>query len=477
MTMDLIAEGTDARRSVTTKAARNLATTTKTVAQMMGSSPRYLMNMLQWVPVEAGTFRVNRRKLTLPQDGRVDAVLDNGSVRLDGRNLRSMRMFRELDESILNAMTKKFVVERAAVGDALALEGQPREKFTIVASGKVEVTTKGAHGETLRLAVLSDGDHFGDRALLEDEVKPRTATVRALTPCTLLTLHRQHFRALLAERPDLQDHFRRLMNDRLVVRELDDHGEAPIEVMSAHEGEVPLTMTHADFEEHPREYPLSVVQTVLNVHTRVTDLFNNPIDQLREQIRLTTEIMKERQEWEMINNREFGLLHSAAPSMRVPTRKGAPTPDDMDELLARVWKEPSFFLAHPRAIAAFGRECTRRGVPPPTVQMFGASFITWRGVPILPCDKLRIQGVGSSTKAGQTNILLMRAGEKKQGVIGLHQPSVGGDQSPISVRFMGIDQKAIASYLLTVYFSAAVLVEDALGVLEKVEVGNYHEYA
>ena len=53
--------------------------------------------------------------------------------------------------------------------------------------------------------------------------------------------------------------------------------------------------------------------------------------------------------------------------MTLSTRTGAPTPDDLDELIARVWKEPAFFLAHPRAIAAFGRECTRRGVPPPTV--------------------------------------------------------------------------------------------------------------
>ena len=41
---------------------------------------------------------------------------------------------------------------------------------------------------------------------------------------------------------------------------------------------------------------------------------------------------------------------------------------------------------------------------------------------------------------------------------------------------MGIDQRAIASYLVSLYCSAAVLVDDALGVLEGVEVGTYHEY-
>ena len=71
----------------------------------------------------------------------------------------------------------------------------------------------------------------------------------------------------------------------------------------------------------------------------------------------------------------------------------------------------------------------------------------------------------------------MRIGEKKQGVIGLFQPGLPGEQTPgLSVRFMGISRNAIASYLVSLYCSAAVLTDDALGVLENVEVGHYHEY-
>jgi hypothetical protein len=62
-----------------------------------------------------------------------------------------------------------------------------------------------------------------------------------------------------------------------------------------------------------------------------------------------------------------------------------------------VWKEPGFFLAHPRAIAAFGRECTRRGVPPPTVNLYGSQFLTWRGIPLVPSDKLAIKGEKSTS--------------------------------------------------------------------------------
>jgi hypothetical protein len=80
-------------------------------------------------------------------------------------------------------------------------------------------------------------------------------------------------------------------------------------------------------------------------------------------------------------------------------------------------------------------------------------------------------------KIGRTKILLLRTGEKKQGVVGLFQPGVPGEVQPsLSVRFMGINQKAIASYLISLYCSLAVLTEDALGVLEDVEVGKYPEY-
>src|SRR5208283_5894307 len=103
-------------------------------------------------------------------------------------------------------------------------------------------------------------------------------------------------------------------------------------------------------------------------------------------------MVKERQEDEIINNANYGLLSNVVPSMRVSTRAGSPTPDDLDELIAKVWKEPAFFLANPRAIAAFGRECTWRGVPPATTVVAGIPVITWRGVPLIPCDKLEMTG-------------------------------------------------------------------------------------
>ncbi|HTA91725.1 MAG TPA: family 2A encapsulin nanocompartment shell protein [Polyangiaceae bacterium] len=230
-----------------------------------------------------------------------------------------------------------------------------------------------------------------------------------------------------------------------------------------------------DYQHEPREYTLSTVTTTLDVQTRISDLYRSPMDQVREQLAVLVDMVKERQERELINNPNYGLLSHVVPSQRISTRTGAPTPDDLDELITKVWKEPAFFLAHPKAIAAFGRECTRRGVPPPTATLFGSPFLTWRGLPLIPCDKLDVSPNDSGKNT--TNILLIRTGEKKRGVVGLFQPGIPGEVSPsLSVRWMGINDRGAASYLISLYCSAAVLADDAIAVLQNVDIGNYHEY-
>jgi hypothetical protein len=253
------------------------------------------------------------------------------------------------------------------------------------------------------------------------------------------------------------------------VKDAMEGAAADVECSPEHDNDLPETFIN--YDENPREYTMNAVTTVLDVQTRVSDLYSSPIDQIQEQLRLLIEKVKEKQEAELVNNPSYGLLNNVVKSQIIKTRKGRPTPDDMDDLIAKVWKEPAFFLAHPLAIAAFGRECTRRGVPPPTVNLFGSSFLTWRGLPLVPTDKLYI-------KNNKTDILLMRTGVNKQGVTGLFQPGVPGEVAPsLSVRFMGIDRKAIASYLISLYCSAAVLTEDAIAVLQGVEVDKYYEYA
>ncbi|MDR1052570.1 MAG: hypothetical protein LBL39_00180, partial [Planctomycetaceae bacterium] len=171
-------------------------------------------------------------------------------------------------------------------------------------------------------------------------------------------------------------------------------GETPLDSLCRQvtdDGNVPEGFV--DYETEPREYRLNSISTVINIDTRIADLYSSPFDQVNEQIRLAVESLKERQESQLVNSDDYGLLKNAVASQKIKSISGSPTPDDFDELISKVWKEPSFFLAHPRAIAAFGRECTRRGVPPATMSFYGSSFLTWRGIPIVPTDKLFVDGI------------------------------------------------------------------------------------
>ena len=256
-------------------------------------------------------------------------------------------------------------------------------------------------------------------------------------------------------------------------------GETPLDVLCSVEKKSDIIpQGFVQYEEEPRELQLASISTIINVDTAVADVYGSPYDQVKEQLDLAIESLRERQESQLINNDDYGLLKNVPDSQRIQTRNGAPTPDDLDELISKVWKEPSFFLAHPRAIAAFERECTKRGVPPVTANIAGGTFILWRGIPIIPTDKLLVDGLKNpKSRSGKTNILLVRTGEAKRGVIGLYQRNLKNEQARgLSVRFRGIDDKGVASYLLSLYCSAAILSDDAIAVLEDVEVGEYYDY-
>ncbi|HMR50349.1 MAG TPA: family 2A encapsulin nanocompartment shell protein [Arachnia sp.] len=243
-----------------------------------------------------------------------------------------------------------------------------------------------------------------------------------------------------------------------------------VAVQAGEAGDDALPATFVDYQTHPREITLRSISAIVDVHTRVSDLYSSPHDQVSEQLRLTIETIKERQEYELVNNPEYGLLSQVVADQSLSTLSGPPTPDDLDSLLAKVWKTPSFILTHPLGVAAFGREATRRGVPPVVTNLFGGTFITWRGIPIIPSDKVPVED-------GATKFLAVRTGEERQGVVGLFQPGLEGEQAPgLSVRFTGINRQAIASYLVSLYSSLAVLTDDALAVLDGAQIGVFHEY-
>lgn len=454
-------------QSLGTAAARNLATTTKSVPQMQGITSRWLLRVLPWVEATGGTYRVNRRTNFAVGDGRLTFTNVGADVRVIPQELTELPLLRGInDEELLNELAGQFVQEEFQPGDRLVEAGQVADDLFLIAHGKVNKVGTGKYGNAVVLDVLADGDYFGDRRLVEED-DTWQFTVKAVTSGISLRLPQRTLDELVERSETLRAHvdsFReRVRNPQ------NEHGEAAIEMSAGHHGEQALAGTFADYETKPREYELSVAQTVLRVNSRVADLYNQPMNQTEEQLRLTIQALRERQEHEMINNAEFGLLNAADLKHRIHARTGPPTPDDFDELLATVWRDPEVFMAHPRTIAAFGRECNNRGLYPDTVEMSGHQVPAWRGIPVLPCNKIPVTGRRTSS------VLLFRRGEDNQGVVGLHQTGIPDEYEPgLNVRFMNINEKAVISYLVSAYYSAAVLTPDALGVLEDVELGNEH---
>lgn len=465
MTIELpLPTETAPRKSLSTSAAAQLAHTTKSEPQMQGISSRWLTRMLPWVQVNGGVYRVNRRLTHTVGNGEVEFVIDGSTARVIPLELQELPPLRGFDdEEVLRALADRFVQIDVDPGTVVAEFGNPIDQILLVVHGKLARIGSGEYGETTKLGLLAGGDYYGAEMLTEPSAI-WDVTVKTVTRTTLLALSRQSLEEIVESSPELAEKLHGASSANSHAQ--NSKGEANIEVSSGHSGEPLLEGTYVDYDASPRQYELSLAQSVLRVHSRVADLFNDPMNQVEQQLRLTVEALYERRENDLVNNPEFGLLNNCDLKQRISTESGPPTPDDMDELLS-MRRSTAFFLAHPKAIAAFGRECSKRGLYPDPVDLDGHRVPGWRGVPILSCGKIPVSNTAT------TSILAMRIGEKNQGVVGLHQTGIPDEFEPsLNVRFKGIDDQSIISYLVSCYYSAAVLVPDALGVLDNVLVAR-----
>ena len=187
----------------------------------------------------------------------------------------------------------------------------------MIAHGKINKLKSGKYeGQSLR-EILADGDYFGGEAIALSHQTWETS-FQAVTRCTVLSLSVPSFWELLDQSQALQsqlDHFRELLN-----KPQDRYHQAEIALSAGHGLETDLPQTFVDYDLAPREYELSTAQTILQINTRVSDLYNEPMDQTEQQLRLTIEALRERQEYDIINSREFGLLHNADLKQRIYTR-------------------------------------------------------------------------------------------------------------------------------------------------------------
>jgi len=449
--------------SLSTQAARTLATTVKTPPQMQGITSRWLLRTLPWVDVKGGTYRVNRRRRIAVGKGRVQFHQQGADqVSVIPETLTAFPVLRDCtDPDLLRAIAERFRVRHLDVGDRIAETGQPVSEFYVVAHGRFHKTGPGNYGGEDLLGVVSDGDQVGQEVLGQSGEPIWPFTVKATTPAIVLALPLPDFQQIHDRFPSLGALIRGFLGRQ--EQPANKKGEAEVALTSGHAQEATVPGTYVDYDLQPREYELSVAQTILRVHTRVADLYNVPYNQTEQQLRLTVEELRERQEWELINHREFGLLHNTEFDQRISTTSGAPTPDDVDALIA-MRRSTDALYAHPKTISAFLRECNARGLDAPVRETDGHRTLAWRGIPLYPCSKIEV------SKRHTSSIMAVRFGED-QGVVGLHQRGIPDEYEPsLNVRFMSITERAILQYLVSAYYSVAVLVPDAVGLLENCDV-------
>jgi ATP-binding cassette subfamily B protein len=191
-------------------AGRTMIAVTHRLSSVMGADWIYVMHQGRIAEqgrheqlVKAGGRYSNmwRRQsgLRLSEEGETAGV--------DARWLAEMPLFEDVEASALTELAALFATEQTPEGRDIIVEGDRGDRFYILVRGTAEVI-KGSK----RVAVLQDGDYFGEIALLSDQ--PRNATIRSMTPCVCLILQREHFRAMLNRSAPLRERIRQVAQAR-----------------------------------------------------------------------------------------------------------------------------------------------------------------------------------------------------------------------------------------------------------------------
>ena len=202
---------------------------------------------MPWVQVDGGIYRVNRTKVELPKAERIGVDVSDGSASFPPEALRSVPLFSKLPDAILARMASRFKTEDGLAGQqADRRRARTGSKFFIIAQGQVEVLSKGVHGSDLRIALLTEGEFFGETDLVSD--KPSDVTVRTITPCVLLTLSRKDLDAVLGEMPNLSEEFKKAVAEHLELRStVNRYGERNIDLVSGFAENVEIPETFVDY--------------------------------------------------------------------------------------------------------------------------------------------------------------------------------------------------------------------------------------
>ena len=127
--------------------------------------------------------------------------------------LQSVALFWDLSEEELGYISEKMIARHYKSGNYIFLEDSEGEQCFFVVQGSVKVTRLSKDGREVILAMLNEGEFFGEMALLDGE--SRSANVIALEETEVLTLNREDFLVVLHDYPQIAIQLLKEMADRL----------------------------------------------------------------------------------------------------------------------------------------------------------------------------------------------------------------------------------------------------------------------
>ncbi len=137
----------------------------------------------------------------------------DGSAQVQASRLKHYPIFQNVENGLLEEIASLFVTESYPADRVVVREGTPGNRFYLIAHGQVSVVKKDIDGKPKTVGVLEDGDYFGEIALIKNI--PRSATIRTMTPCVMLSLHRDIFQNLLDRATGLREKLEQTIATRI----------------------------------------------------------------------------------------------------------------------------------------------------------------------------------------------------------------------------------------------------------------------
>jgi len=129
--------------------------------------------------------------------------IQDGQASITPERLKAIPFLSGCSDDVLKMLSGVLVSESFPADRVVFQEGDPGNKFYIVARGRLENYVQWGEGRETVLGVMDDGDWFGELALIEPV--PRTWCVRTTADTVCLTLDRKQFLTLLERDPKLKE--------------------------------------------------------------------------------------------------------------------------------------------------------------------------------------------------------------------------------------------------------------------------------